>query len=83
MVAPHPATHRQVMARASPGGSEGPKLLDRLRAALRSRHYSDRTEQAYLLRTRRFVRFCGTRHPSVLGESEVNAFLTHLAEVGK
>ena len=45
------------------------------------RHYSRRTEQAYVLWVRRFVIFSGMRHPEDLGEAEVSAFLTHLAMV--
>ena len=62
------------VASASP-----PKLLPRLRDALRLRHYSIRTEQAYVDWVRRFVVFHGRRHPARLGASEVQAFLTHLA----
>lgn len=61
------------------GSPDAPKLLHRLRSELRALHYSPRTEQAYLLWTRRFVRFHGMRHPSSMGEREVNRFLTHLA----
>lgn len=43
------------------------------------RHYSTRTEEAYLMWIRRFVRFHGTRHPRELGTSEVTRFLSHLA----
>ncbi len=43
------------------------------------RHYSIRTEQAYVEWTRRFVQFHGLKHPASLGASEVQAFLTHLA----
>jgi len=60
-------------------GSPPPKLLARLREALRVRHYSIRTEQAYVEWTRRFIHFHGLRHPASLGASEVQAFLTHLA----
>ena len=56
-----------------------PKLLARLRSALRVRHYSLRTERAYVEWTRRFIHFHGTRHPGDLGAAEVQAFLTHLA----
>jgi integron integrase len=56
-----------------------PKLLDRLRAACRVRHYSIRTEDAYHDWVERFIRFHGIRHPGTMGEPEVNAFLTHLA----
>ena len=55
------------------------KLMDDLRAALRARHYSRRTEQAYCLWTKRFIRFHRLRHPNEMGEAEINAFLTHLA----
>jgi integron integrase len=56
------------------------KLLDRVRNALRLRHYSRRTEEAYLAWIRRYIVFHGTRHPAALGESEVVAYLTHLAQ---
>jgi integron integrase len=55
-----------------------PKLLHSLRANLRLRHFSPRTEEAYLSWVRRFVRFHGLRHPRELGEREVVSFLTHL-----
>ena len=56
-----------------------PRLLDRLRAALRARHYSLRTEEAYVAWVRRYVLFHGKRHPDEMGEAEINAFLTDLA----
>ena len=56
-----------------------PRLLDALRHAIRVRHYSIRTEEAYVDWARRFVRFHGRRHPRELGAPEVAAFLTHLA----
>jgi integron integrase len=56
-----------------------PKLLDRVRAACRVRHYSIRTEDAYAEWAERFIRFHNIRHPDTMGEPEVNAFLTHLA----
>jgi len=55
------------------------ELMGEVRFALRARHYSRRTEQAYCLWVRRFIRFHGLRHPAELGEAEINAFLTHLA----
>lgn len=55
------------------------RLLDQVRAAIRYRHYSYRTEQAYVGWVREFVRFHDRRHPRELGASEVAAFLTHLA----
>jgi integron integrase len=54
-------------------------LLDQLREALRSRHYSARTEQTYCLWVKRFIYFNKVRHPAEMGEPEINTFLTHLA----
>jgi integron integrase len=56
-----------------------PKLLDRIRTALRVRHYSIRTETAYVQWSRRFILFHGKRHPSEMGAAEINEFLSHLA----
>ncbi len=54
-------------------------LLEQLRIALRVRHYSIRTEQAYLGWVRRFILFHGKRHPAAMGAHEITAFLNHLA----
>ena len=54
-------------------------LLNRLRQAIRVRHYSIRTEQAYVDWVKRYIVFHGKRHPSGMGAVEVSAFLTHLA----
>jgi hypothetical protein len=62
---------------------EPPRLLDRVRAAVRTRHYSRRTEEAYLGWTKRFILFHPKCHPAAMGADEVNAFLSHLAVVGK
>jgi integron integrase len=59
-----------------------PKLLDRVRTALRLRHRSLRTETAYIGWIRRFIFFHGKRHPAELGVDEVSAFLSDLAERG-
>ncbi len=56
-----------------------PRLLDRVRHALRLRHRSPRTESAYVDWIRRFILFHGKRHPQELGEEAVREFLTHLA----
>jgi len=56
-----------------------PKLLDRVREAIRVRHYSPRTEQAYVGWIRRYIFFHNVRHPADLGKDEVNRFLSHLA----
>ncbi|HSC27906.1 MAG TPA: phage integrase N-terminal SAM-like domain-containing protein [Vicinamibacterales bacterium] len=63
-----------------PRGSTGrPRLLDQVRAAIRVRRYSRRTEKAYVGWIRRFVVFHGKRHPRELGEREVTAFVSSLA----
>lgn len=69
------------MASPSTGTQEmrEPRLLDRVREALRVRHMSKRTEEAYLQWIRRFILFHGKRHPADMGEKEINAFLTDLA----
>ncbi len=59
------------------------RLLTRLRRAIRARHYSRRTEQAYVRWVRQFVRFHGLRHPRELGAAEVEAFLSDLAVRGR
>lgn len=56
-----------------------PKLLDRVRDLIRVRHYSKRTEQAYLRWIKEFIIFHNKRHPSDMGEREVSDFLSHLA----
>jgi integron integrase len=62
-----------------PAGSHPPKLLDRVRLAIRTRHLSLRTEQAYVQWIRRFILFHDKRHPKEMGADEIGAFLTHLA----
>ena len=57
----------------------GPRLLNDVRAALRLRHYSRRTEEAYVGWVRRLVIQQGLRHPRELRRAEVTAFLSHLA----
>ena len=56
-----------------------PRLIPRLRAALRLRRYSLRTEKAYVQWVRRYILFHGKRHPQDMGAVEVTAFLNHLA----
>jgi integron integrase len=58
---------------------DAPRLLDQLRHQIRLRHYSYRTEQAYVGWTKRFIRFHNLKHPSKMGGSEVESFLSHLA----
>jgi integron integrase len=69
------------------GGADSPaappRLLDRVRAAIRLRHLSRRTEKAYTGWIRRYVLFHRKRHPSEMGAPEVSAYLTYLAVRGK
>lgn len=60
-----------------------PKLLDQVRNRLRVKHYSIRTEQAYVDWIKRFILFHHKRHPKDMGAREVEAFLSHLAVEGK
>lgn len=62
-----------------PSPDQEPKLLDQLRAAIRRKHYSIRTEESYVSWVRRFIHFHDLRHPLEMGPAEVSAFLTHLA----
>lgn len=57
-----------------------PKVLTVLRSKLRMGHYALRTEEAYALWVRRFVRHHGLKHPRDMGEAEVAEFLRYLAE---
>ena len=56
-----------------------PKLLDRLRHAVRVRHMARSTEKAYAYWCRRYILYHNKRHPLDMGKEEVEAFLTHLA----
>lgn len=62
-----------------PADAQAPRLLDQVRTAIRTRHYSIRTEDAYVHWIRRFILFHGKRHPRTLGASAVSEFLSHLA----
>ena len=56
-----------------------PTLIGVVRESIRLRHYSLRTETAYVAWILRYIRFCGRRHPRELGAQEITTFLTHLA----
>ena len=79
------AKHRPAAAPAAGQAGDGargrrkPKLLEQMRDALRSRHYSRSTERTYLMWVKRFIFFHNVRHPAEMAEPEINAFLTHLA----
>ncbi|NOS98371.1 MAG: integron integrase [Methylotenera sp.] len=63
--------------------NEPPKLLDQVRGKIRLKHYSIRTEQAYVDWIKRFILHFDKQHPKDLGAAQVEQFLTHLAVVGK
>ena len=67
------------VAISSPAGAPKPRLLDRVRQAIRTRHYSSKTEEAYVGWIRRFIVFHNKRHPSEMGEAEIGQFLSSLA----
>ena len=60
-----------------------PRLLDQVRTAIRVRHYSLRTETAYLQWIKRYILFHGKRHPADMGEAEITKFLSWLATTRK
>ena len=60
----------------APPAHPPPRLLDRLRAAIRVKHFSSRTEEAYVGWARRYIVFHRKRHPAEMGAAEVAAFLT-------
>ena len=59
-----------------------PRLLDRVRGAIQARHYSHRTEDAYVGWIKRYIFFHDKRHPAEMGAAEVTRFLTSLAVDG-
>jgi integron integrase len=71
------ATMAQMVAAAA--AANKPKLLDQVRNVIRRKHYSIRTEQAYIDWIKRFIIYHGKRHPGGMAEAEVAEFLTHLA----
>ena len=78
----HPISVKVVRMFPPAADPQPPRLLDRVRATLRTRHYSYRTEQAYVGWIRRFIVFNGKRHPTEMGDVEINTFLSHLATEG-
>jgi len=66
-----------------PNKNTPPKLLDQVRDRIRVKHYSIRTETQYVQWIKRFILFHNKRHPQEMGNTEVEAFLTHLAVDGQ
>ena len=56
-----------------------PRLLDQVREAIRVKHYSPRTESAYIGWIRRYIFYHGKKHPAEMGAEQVTQFLSHLA----
>jgi integron integrase len=77
-----PAACASVVCEVRPPDPPKPRLLDRVRQAIRARHYSLRTEKAYVHWIRRFIVFHDKRHPAEMGAPEVTKFLTSLAVDG-
>jgi integron integrase len=67
----------------NPSNIEPPKLLDQVRGKIRLKHYSIRTEQAYVDWIKRYILHFDKQHPKDLGAAEAEQFLTYLAVVGK
>ena len=67
------------MAPSNAAVASSPRLLDRVRWLLRAKHYSIRTEEAYVDWIRRFILFHRKRHPDDMAEAEITQFLNHLA----
>ena len=72
-----PPQESMKVARPIPG--QKPRLLDQVREAIWTRHYSLRTESAYVGWIRRFILFHNKRHPLEMGETEISQFLSVLA----
>ncbi|HMA10380.1 MAG TPA: integron integrase [Steroidobacteraceae bacterium] len=70
-------------AAGNPSSRAAPRLLDAMRERIRYKHYSLRTEKAYLFWVRRFIRFHAMRHPRTMGGPDIERYLTHLATVAK
>jgi integron integrase len=66
-------------ALSPPASPPKPKLLDQVRQAIRTRHYSDKTEEAYVGWIKRFIFFHNKRHPTDMAEAEIGRFLSSLA----
>jgi site-specific recombinase XerD len=78
-----PAVAALALREVTPLAPRPRRLLDRVRDALGARHYSRRTEQAYVHWIKRYIFFHGKRHPVEMGAPEVTTFLTSLAVDGR
>ena len=55
------------------------KLLEKVSDVIRKKHYSIRTEEAYITWIKRYILFHGKRHPKDMGEKEISQFISYLA----
>ena len=60
-----------------------PKLLDQMRQAIQTGHYSNKTEKAYVHWIKRYIFFHAKRHPLEMAEPEIAEFLSNLATEGR
>lgn len=67
---------------SDPVSPKKPTLLQDVRRSLRLKHYSIRTEEAYVQTIKRFILFHGKRHPAAMGAEEIRQYLSHLANQG-
>jgi len=77
--APAPPSQETSSLAKHPEGAKEKKLLDQVRDAIRTKHYSYRTEQTYVDWITRFILFHHKRHPKEMGAPEVRAYITYLA----
>src|SRR5215207_8942584 len=71
--------HQVNMSKITSAPAQGKKILDQVSHAIRLKHYSFRTEQAYKEWIKRYILFHKKRHPAEMGAPEIQAFLSHLA----
>src|SRR5262245_44722384 len=77
--ASHILSQSTPLSAKNPESGKGKKLLDQVGEALRTKHYSYRTEQTYKDWVKRYILFHNKRHPGEMGVPEIQAFLSHLA----
>ena len=76
---PNPPQPPNVVSFPEAGSHPKLKLLDRVRHLIRARHYSHRTEEAYVHWIRRYIVFHRKAHPAEMGAAHISTFLTWLA----
>jgi len=69
---------RGIYTRPADTPAQPPRLIERVRSALRLKHYSSRTEESYVQWITRYILFHAKRHPQEMGRAEIQLFLAHL-----